>query len=224
MPANENQHSADRSQATQCIQFFNGHRQRMRRSTRGARIFEHWKLGSALPERRRHRLSSAKQKSCEPSRSPADFLEMSLTMPAQLYLRLIDRQGATEMANIVITVSNDLYEIVMDVHDWTSLVVNGVNVNVSNDQFKWQQSKPGTLNFTAMANTGPTVQTPQFKFAFNDGREIQVAELDFQQVNSAFILNGSLYVDNNTLVPIGFPPFYFSQPKMTGTYTGAVPV
>lgn len=128
------------------------------------------------------------------------------------------------MANIVITVSNDLYEIVMDVHDWTSLVVDGVNVHVSNNQFKWQQSKPGTLKFTAMANTGPIVQTPNFAFAFNDGREIQVATLDFIQDNSAFILNGKLFVDNHTSVPIGFPPFYFNQPKMTGTYTGAVPM
>jgi hypothetical protein len=127
------------------------------------------------------------------------------------------------MADIKVSVKNDLFSIVMDTWEWASLTVNGsvVNpINSGNIQFEYTQSTSGIIHFIATANQNIDITNPgnSLFMKSSDGEKSYIMMISYSEKSSVVTLNGFIHT-----LPFVFSedkpsPLSFSQGRMTGTF------
>ena len=129
------------------------------------------------------------------------------------------------MANLNISVNNDLYTITLDQFEWTSLSVNGVAVTASAGGFSYSQTTPGSLMFVAQATQIVAVNPDDVMFLADQPplTAVHVATLNYSAPSSGtFQINGHVINLSNwdETIKIHFTgkPFQFSQGLMTGEF------
>lgn len=126
------------------------------------------------------------------------------------------------MADINISISDNLFSIKLDIWEWESLEVNGQNIpaksNGGNVQFEYTQSEPGHITFTAKANQHIDIVNPGNIMFMKDGENTGVAIISYSETTSEVTLAGSCFIHNGDIENAQPSPLRFSQGRMTGTF------
>ncbi|MFY9223531.1 MAG: hypothetical protein WAQ98_12730 [Blastocatellia bacterium] len=134
------------------------------------------------------------------------------------------------MADINITVQNDVFTITLDTFEWQQLIVDGIKIppytgpNRKNIQF--QGSGNGVVKFTAIANQNIKILNPSAQlFMLNSANtETYMCIISYESLlgqpgqPDQIILKGSL-AEIPTVIPgAQQSPLSFSQGRMTGHF------
>ncbi len=122
------------------------------------------------------------------------------------------------MANISITVYNNLYTIALDDDDWTGLTVNGVTIaNVPGVGWTYTQRTQGMVSFVATANNCTNLNPDNYFDMRGDSNYTHSCSINYAVTGFPFALYGLLH--NVKQRPTALPgPFPFSQGMMTGQF------
>ncbi|MFV8282563.1 hypothetical protein ACNKXS_13520 [Christiangramia marina] len=127
------------------------------------------------------------------------------------------------MADINISVSNDMFCLKLDQCEWTGLKVNEKEVdpiNTGNIQFEYKQTDSGSVHFIATANENIDIVNPgQNIFMQNfEGTKSYLLTLSYAKVDGFVTLNGLLQTIPFQVSKDQKSPIKFGQGRMTGTF------
>lgn len=120
------------------------------------------------------------------------------------------------MAAINISVSDGLFEIQLDQYEWTGLTVNGEEVPFINNQWTFNQTSSGLIEFSATGNL--TVTNPGNCFVLSGEEDDDyVCIVNYSKKGDPFELKGVLLpaINLNGAQP---GPFSFTQGMMVGSF------
>lgn len=125
------------------------------------------------------------------------------------------------MADINITVNNNLYSVGIDTWDWTGLTVidngNTIIVPEKNGCWNYSQTTVGPIEFQASANSVQTLN-PGAAMILAGSTANHMCNVSYTAPKTPFVLYAFCSNVSKGFPPTGTSPILFSQGHMTGKF------